>query len=121
LFPEGSEYVVPFDAGQDKLDVGADETETDVLVPIIAELDDEELVLADELVIALGELLPVDEDIITAEELLNVDEAAMTVDELLHTEDVVLVDERERDTTPTTRTPAFVVPSYTKAPETDFG
>ena len=112
---------MPFDAGQDKPGVGLDEAETDVPVPIMAELDEgEELILVDEYVITLEELLLV-EDVITADELLNVDELAMTVDELLVAEGVVLVDELESDTAPATRRPAFVAPSYTKAPREDFG
>lgn len=112
---------MPFEAGHDKPDVGVDEAETDVLVPTIEELDDVEVpVLADELVIALEELLLVEEGVVTVEELLNVDEAAITVDELVTAEGVAIVDELDSDTAPATRRPAFVAPSYTKTPGEDF-
>ena len=121
VFPEGSEYVVPFDAGHDKPDNGVDEAEADVLVPVMAELeDDEELVPVEELAITLEELLLVEEDVITAEELLDADEVARIVDALLLAEELAMVDELESDTAPATRRPAFVAPSYTKTPGEDF-
>lgn len=76
----------------------------------------------------------VDDELATIEELLRVDdeeelarvedeeELAVTEEELLRAEeDDTIVDELKSETAPATLKPAFVVPSYTNAPDAALG
>lgn len=67
--PEDAEYVVPFDEGHWRPDVGADEADAEVLVPIMLELVMAEPLVGEELIIALDERLLVEEAGVELEEL----------------------------------------------------
>ena len=120
LFPEGSEYVVPFERGQRPL--GVADGDDDELVPIMLELDIEVLLAIDVEAVVVDELVRVDDDVIIADdELLELDTEPATDDELLLADDDDdELNELESETGPATLNAALVAPLYTKAPLDDF-
>ena len=126
FLPDGSVYVVPLDSGHCNPEVGIDEADAEVLTPTIDVLVcEEELLLEDEVGVALEGLLLEAEVGIALEELLLVEDTAIELDELLcieedvkaldelplADEDVMALDELDSETGPANLRPAFVAPS----------